>query len=281
LNYRILRLALVFLLVLPFCIVIKGQENGNENISLCSWNIKDFGKTKSDAEINFIAEIVKDYDVVLIQEVVAKDPGGAQAVGRLGEALKRKGAKWEYRISDPTSGENSYKRERYAILWKTSKLTIVGKPWLEQKFHAEINREPFYITFASGSKQFTVVNFHAITKTMQPETEVKYLKFLPDQYPVLNLLFCGDFNLPESHTVFNPLKKMNYKPALLNQKTTIKKSGPGDDCLISAFDNVFYNSKKIKPVSAGVIHFYKSFDDLFQANAISDHLPIYFKFSLN
>jgi len=174
----------------------------------------DFGKSKSDSEIEFIANTVKDYDIVLIQEVVAKDPGGAQAVGRLGDALNRNGSKWEYRISDATSGESSYKQERYAYLWKPSKVTIVGKPWLEKKYGDSIDREPFLATFICGDKGFTLVNFHAITKKMQPETEVKYFKFLPVEYPNLNLIFCGDFNLPQSHSVFNPLKKLGYQPAV-------------------------------------------------------------------
>jgi hypothetical protein len=53
-------------------------------------------------------------------------------------------------------------RERYAYIWKTSKVIWLGKAWLEKKYHLEIDREP-YCTF-QYEKQFTVVNFHAITK---------------------------------------------------------------------------------------------------------------------
>ena len=217
---------------------------------------------------------MKDYDVVLIQEVVAKDPAGAQAVGWLGEALKRMGDKWEYRISDVTSGENSYKRERYAFLWKPNKMKLIGKPWLEKKFNVEIDREPFFATFAIGNDTITLVNFHAITKSKQPETEVKYFKFLPEEYLDLNLLFCGDFNLPQSHTVFNPLKKMGFLPAFTNQKTSLKKECLGEECLANEFDNMFYNAKKLKVVSVEAIHFYRKFPTLQEANLISDHIPI-------
>ena len=260
---------------------ISFSSHSENQVSICSWNLKDFGRTKSDAEIEFIANTIKDYDIVLIQEVVAKDPGGAQAVGRLGDALNRKGAKWEYRISDITSGENSYKRERYAYLWKPSKVKLVGKPWLEIKYTNEIDREPFFATFKQADKSFTLVNFHAITKSKQPETEIKYFKFLPEEYPDLNLIFCGDFNVPQSHTVFNPLKKMGYQSALTGQKTSLKMECISDDCLASEFDNVFYNAGKVSRQSSGVIHFYKSFVDLKQARMISDHVPVYFKFSLN
>ena len=241
----------------------------------------DFGKSKSDTEIEFIANTVKNYDIILIQEVVAKDPGGAQAVGRLVESLNKKGSKWEYRISDPTSGENSYKKERYAFLWNTSKVNLVERSWLESKYSAEIDREPFFATFKTNDKEFTLVNFHAITKDMQPETEVKYFKYLPEEYPNLNLIFCGDFNLPQSHTVFNPLKSMGYKPALVGQKTSLKQTCINNDCLASEFDNFFYNTKKVTFISSGVFHFYKSFPTLNEARKISDHVPIHFDFSLN
>ncbi len=188
------------------------------------------------------------------------------------------GDKWEYRISDITSGENSYKRERYAFLWKTAKMKLIGKPWLEKSFEAEIDREPFYATFLIGKDSITLLNFHAITKSKQPETEVKYFKFLPETYPNLNLLFCGDFNLPQSHTVFNPLKKMGYLPALINQKTSLRKNCLELNCLSEEFDNMFYNSLKIKLLKSDVIHFYNEFPSMYEANMISDHLPIISQF---
>lgn len=274
----ILNINILFaLLILPYYQTIPQKES----ISIISWNLKDFGKSKSDEEIEFIANTVKDYDIVLIQEVVAKDPGGAQAVGKLGVALNRKGAKWEYRISDPTSGDNSYKKERYAYLWKTSKVKLVGRPWLEKKYTSEIDREPFYATFNLSGKEFTLANFHAITKNMQPETEVKYFKFIPEEYPTLNLIFCGDFNLPQSHTVFNPLKKMGYRPALSGQKTSLRQTCINNDCLASEFDNVFYHSNKITQESSGILHFYKSFPNFKDARDLTDHVPVFFRFSLN
>ena len=238
----------------------------------------NFGRSKSDSEIDFIVNTIKGVDILLIQEVVAEDPGGAQAVARLGQALNKAGAKWEYRISDVTTGANSYKRERYAILWKPSVVTLVGKPWLEKRFNLEIDREPFYATFKYDKKEFTVVNFHAVTKHMQPETEIKYFKFLPAEYSHLNLLFFGDFNLPQAHSVFNPLKSMGYKAALKDQKTSLRQDCKNDDCLSSQFDNCFYNSKSINHESSRVIHFYRSFPDFKQARKISDHVPIVVRF---
>src|SRR5690606_28387992 len=82
-------------------------------LKICSWNLQNFGKSKSDSAIEFIANKVNDFDVVTIVEVVA-GPGGPQAVARLSDALNRKGQKWDYTISDPTSGKAG--TERYACL---------------------------------------------------------------------------------------------------------------------------------------------------------------------
>ena len=245
--------------------------------SICSWNLKDFGQSKSDAELNFIANTVNAFDIICLQEVVA-GYGGSQAVARLHNALNKKGTQWDYRVSLPTSGENSYKRERYAFLWKTATIHLIGRPWLEIKYQAEINREPFFATFSNNGKLFTVVNFHAITKSKQPETEIKYFKFLPEEYPHQKLIFTGDFNCPQSHSVFNPLKTMGYKPVFKAQKTSLRMQCLDSNCLASEFDNIFYNVSEVNNISSGIIHFYKSFTTLPEARNISDHVPVWFRF---
>ena len=267
-------LILICIFIFPTGFIVKT----NSSVKICSWNIRDFGKTKNDAEILFIANTITPFDIVLIQEVVA-GAGGAQAVAKLNEQLNRLGDHWDFVVSDPTYGE-SYKTERYAFLWKTSRIAKLGNAWLEQNFKLEIDREPYYATFQYHQKSFTLANFHAITKSKQPETEVKYFKLLPAQYPSLNLLFCGDFNLPQSHTVFIPLKRTGYLPALTGQKTSLKKTCKETDCLASEFDNIFYNKEKIIALSAGIIPFYKSFETLQSALMISDHVPIYFEFEV-
>lgn len=262
-----------FLLLLLFTSSLFSQPK------LLSWNLENFGSSKSNTEITFIANTLRDYDIVAIQEVVAGD-GGAQAVAKLADELNRKGAKWDYTISDPTSS-SAYKTERYAFLWKTARVKKIGKAWLEKKYHLEIDREPYFCTFEYENKQFTVANYHAITKNRQPETEIKYFKFLPEEYSHLNLIFVGDFNCPQSHTVFNPLKKMGYQSILINQKTSLKKECQNDTCLASEFDNMFYKVSKVTRLHSGVLPFYKNFNSLKEARMISDHIPIWFEFSLN
>nr|WP_315224057.1 endonuclease/exonuclease/phosphatase family protein [uncultured Flavobacterium sp.] len=245
---------------------------------IISWNLENFGKSRSTAELLFIANTVKNYDIIALQEVVA-GYGGAQAVANLTSILNTKGSSWNYSISNPTSS-SAYKTERYAFIWKTSKAKLKQDAWLEKKYHLEIDREPYFATFEIGKKNITLVNFHAITKSKQPETEIKYFKFLPQEYPNLNLLFMGDFNCPQSHYVFNPLKKTGYTSVLQNQKTSLKQKCQTNNCLASEFDNMFYNINSINYINSGVVSFYTKFNTLKEARKISDHIPVWFEFSI-
>jgi len=248
------------------------------SVSVCSWNIQNFGKSKDEKTLAFIATTLQPFDIIAIQEVVA-GYGGAQAIALLVDMMNRKGRNWDYTISDQTSG-NGQKSERYAFIWNKSKVSKHGNAWLEKKFNREIEREPYMATFLKESKMFTIATFHAITKSDHPETEIKHLKFLPAQYPSLNIIFCGDFNCPQSHTVFNPLKSMGYIPVLRNQKTTLRDKCLRDGCLASEFDNFYFDQKKAKMIEAGVLHFYKTFPSMRDARIVSDHLPVRFVFDV-
>jgi deoxyribonuclease-1-like protein len=243
------------------------------SISICSWNIENLGSSKNDAEIDFIASTIQQFDVIAIQEVVAGD-GGAQAVDRLVRRMNSNEDTWEYALSDATIS-SSYKTERYAFIWNKKTVKKLGLAWLDSNYAIEIDREPYFGTFLKDGLTFSVVNFHAKTKAKQPETDIKYFKFFPALYPKLNLIFCGDFNCPQSHTVFNPLKEMGFKPVFVGQKTTLRSKCLQNDCLASEFDNIFYHPSKITLVKFGVIHFYKSFPSMEKARMISDHIPIY------
>ena len=259
-------------LLLFFCNLLFAQ------VKITSWNLQNFGKSKTEAEINYMANTLKDFDLVALQEIVA-GYGGTQAVAKLADELNRKGAKWEYSVSDPTQSSSPQASERYAYLWKSATVKQVEKAWLDQNYVAAIDREPYMMDFSYKGNPFTLVSFHAIPKKKQPETEIKYFKFLPGKYPGKNLIFMGDFNVPQSHTVFNPLKKTGYLPVLQNQKTTMKMQCVEEECLASEYDNIFYNSNTVQLLGSGVVLIYKDFPDMKAVRRISDHIPVWAEFA--
>lgn len=259
-------------------LVLSLSGNIFASVSVCSWNLMNFGKSKTEKTLDFIAVTLQPFDVIAIEEVVI-GPGGAQVIAKLVDIMNRKGKSWDYTISDPTS-TMGHKSERYAFVWNKSKVTKIGDAWLEKKYNLEIEREPFMATFRKEGKQFTVAGFHAITKAAKPETEIKYFKYLPSEYPSLNLIICGDFNCPQSHSVFNSLKSMGYATVFQDQKTTLRDKCLNGDCLASEFDNFIYNKAMIIKVEGHVIHFYRSFQTTKEAKTVSDHLPIEFTFDV-
>jgi endonuclease/exonuclease/phosphatase family metal-dependent hydrolase len=137
-------------------------------------------------------------------------------------------------------------------------------------------------TFEEAGKRFTLVNFHAVPKKKQPETEIKYLKLFKDSFHLENMVFLGDFNCPQSHTVFNPLKNSRYKTALTEQKTTLKQECKGGECLASEYDNILYSEKSFRQKNSGIIPFHLKFEgNMAAARKVSDHLPIFVSLDAN
>ena len=266
------RLFLVLLLFLSFSAFSQKTE-----ISLISWNIKDFGKTKNAKELGEIAEIVKEADILAIQEVVA-GYGGAQAVAKLSDELNRKGTKWDYAISDPTNSPK-YVTERYAFLWKTSRVKIKNRGWLITELDTPIDREPFLLDFYIENKKLTIINFHSRPPDKNPEGEIKKLSQYVIDSLSTPLIIAGDFNVDGKKPIFNVLKSEGYSPAIINQKTTLKRACKRVDYLNYRIDNIFY-SNGIEKVEGGVIDFVRFCDRLERARKLSDHLPVFLRFKI-
>lgn len=239
-----------------------------------SWNLNNLGRSKSEETLTTIANIIKNSDIVAIQEIVT-NPSGAQSLAEIATILNRNsGYNWDYAISNSTSSA-PYHSERYAFIWKKGKVRLKEKAFLEPCFKNKIQREPYMATFKSkkSALSFTLVNFHALPKKKQPEKEIKYFKYFPEKYPKMSLVFLGDFNISDKHSVFNPLKTKGYRTAFVNQKTTLRQRCMQNDCLASAVDN-FLIPEDIEWTDAHAIPFYNNFKDIREARKISDHLPI-------
>lgn len=266
------KLFLLFLVFLHFNFY--SQE---DNIDLVSWNIRDFGQTKNNRELDEIAEIVREVDIIAIQEVVA-GYGGAQAVAKLTDMLNRKGSKWDYVISDPTNS-SKYVTERYAFIWKTKHIKIKNRGWLVSELDSYIDREPFLLDFYFGQKKFSILNFHSRPFDKDPESEIRALTKFVQNKANTALILAGDFNVDEKEAVFGELKRKGFAATVSNQKTTLKRMCDQNNYLNYAIDNIFY-SKEIHKLEGRAIDFVKFCESLDKARKLSDHLPVFLRFSL-
>lgn len=248
-----------------------------QNFSLITWNIQNLGRTKNAEEIIEIAKILKNFDLVAIQEVAAKDPAGAQAVAKIVDELNRMGSKWDYQISNSTKSPSVYMSERYAILWKTSKVSILEKAYLDKDLEDKCFREPFIGKFKlkKGKNSFYVVNFHSRKHSDHPEEEIKFFKDYPERLNTNNIFIVGDFNLNEGHKVWDDLYGLGFKSAVKNKKTTLKMSCKNGVYLNHSIDNIYYNSAEVKFVNSDHLDFVKTCDNLKNARMLSDHLPVF------
>lgn len=264
---------------------VQNDENYNyensKKIKLVSWNIRDLGRTKTSESIFKIASILRDFDIVAIQEVVAKDPAGAQAVAKIADELNRMGYKWDYQISNPTKSPSVYMSERYAFLWKTSKVSLIHRAYLDKELENMCYREPFVAAFKikGESTPFYVVNYHSRKFNDKPEEEIIHFIDYPERMQSNHVLIAGDFNLNEEHAVWKPFYSKGFKSALKNQRTTLKTKCKNGDYLSHPIDNVYFTSG-IKMLQANSLDFVNTCENLESARAISDHLPVYMEFKI-
>ena len=247
--------------------------SGNETVKLITWNLLNFGKSKDDQEMTFIADLLRHYDVVAVQEVNT-GPDGAQAVARLDDELDRRGAQWDYVVSEPTTGAGS---ERYAYLWKPSCVRLLGRAWLEAALADDLDREPYLARFETlqNRQQMLLASLHAVPRAKRPADEVALLDALHRLYEADHLLILGDFNLAESHYAFDELKDIGYQPVITDQKTSIRMRRKDGLHLANEYDNIFFETGPLRVGASGVIDFTGEFRTLKQARQISDHLPVF------
>jgi hypothetical protein len=75
---------------------------------------------------------------------------------------------------------------------------------------------------------------------------------------------------------------MGYQSILVNQKTSLKQEVKKGKYLASEYDNIcFTTPPKSIEIDKGVKFLLQEFRFLKRARMISDHIPIWFEFSLN
>ena len=261
----------LLILMCLFSVVGYSQVIDTAYLNVISWNIQNFGRSKSESDsvMKYICSKVKSHDVVVIQEVSTSE-FGAQAVAKLDGLLDRTGTSWDYVVSDPTTGPGS---ERYAYLYKKSRVKL-KESGLEKTLQDKINREPFRAVFVFKKNEYYLFNLHLVPTDKNPAVEAAHLASLGETYKGKRIIFMGDLNLSQASPGFDGVKKW-AKPTLIGKKTSLKmKEGEAGEKLNMEYDNFFISSNIILK-SSDVINFFSEFKELKTARKVSDHCPIY------
>ena len=250
----------------------------DSSVHLLTWNLYNIGKSKDSSELAYIANIIKDYDVIAIQEV-SSSSYGPNAMQRLDQALEKIEKGWSFIVSEPTTYKETRSDERYAFFWKEEKLEL-DTAWLASDFADTLDREPFLARFTYLDNDFTLLSFHAVPKSKKPVKENSLMDDIHRTYENENFLLMGDFNQSESHYAFDDLKSEGYGVSITNQKTSLKMKPKDGVLLANEYDNIFWEISSLDTVNAGVIEFHKDFNTLKEARTISDHIPVFLEFTL-
>uniref|UniRef100_A0A8C2U0R0 Deoxyribonuclease n=1 Tax=Coturnix japonica TaxID=93934 RepID=A0A8C2U0R0_COTJA len=159
-----------------------------------AFNIQSFGDSKmSDESVaGVIINILRRYDVVLVQEVRDSD---LSAVTELLEQLNSvSSSPYDYEISGPL-GRDNYK-EMYLFLYRTDVVSVVDTYQYEDPQDV-FSREPFAdVLLPTEAEEFVMVPLHSAPHDAVAEIDALYDVYLAvvNKWGTDNIVFLGDFN---------------------------------------------------------------------------------------
>ncbi|GAB0174215.1 MAG: hypothetical protein HHAS10_00940 [Candidatus Altimarinota bacterium] len=259
-------------------------------LTLVSWNVMNFGSKKTDETIKRMSDILLSRgliyrnqekiraNIILLQEVNAGSrTGGVQTVARLGSAL---GQDWDSVTSDSTSGDGV---ERYAILWEKSAFEVNRRDaYLVQDLRDAIDREPFGLRLTRGGQSFWVYSYHAVPTAKKPIREIKVVRGSAELESRSAAILAGDFNLGRTSVVDIFAGWTDHIDGKTSLKSTIGKDG---SYLSYQYDHILTKGG-VRVCESGIIDFVSlhfspvDVENLRRAREISDHLPVYIRFTL-
>ena len=263
---------------------------------LLTWNIRNFNGNKEQRAIDVYAEIIKNFDIVAIQEV-KDDLGGI-------EKLQRKlGKRYKFLFSDPAGNA-----ERLVFCYKSRKVEFTGlaaeivmAPGQGKNTVApelEFARTPYMASFRVSGCNFILVTVHIYygsgSSVRYRLEEIKSIAtFLEKRSGDTDSLdsdyiICGDFNIEKILTKDARAKdKLGYRDKLfgaLESKGLIIpddiRRSPSNLTKTKHFDQIGYHqydTSTIKFKKGGVIDFVGAVytDDNKMRYNLTDHLPVW------
>jgi exonuclease III len=277
--------------------------SSKNNFRLLTWNLRQFGRKKSERGIKFMAEVMKNFDLVAVQEC----KGALDAVEKLQENL---GASYRVLFSDCSGND-----ERLAFIYNRKKVEFTGLaaevvmcPGQGREGVApelEFDRSPYMASFRVNGCNFIVVTVHiyygsgsAVKYRLGEIRNVaKYLKKASSDTDTLDTdyIACGDFNIEDVRQVMvadgesKPLRQLFN--ALCEEGLIVPddiQKSPSNLTKDKHYDQIGFQQYKdstLKYQKGGVIDFVGAvFPALPLAklkDEMSDHLPMWACFEVS
>lgn len=262
-------------IIILFCLGFSISLFSQNVLKIATFNIQNFGKSKlsSTAIVDTLSAIVRQFDIVAVQEISDKSNSVTTAF------LKKinKAGQYHYKVStSKRTGEQTddkSKQEQYAFYYNTDVVTLTNALLYDDSKNDYFDREPYIAKFSTKQDDlsFIICTIHTV-----PEYAVKEIgalihvaKWIPTKFNTCdNIIFCGDFNASCSYASPEQLEQLAIHKKPYNwivadtTKTNLSK-------LTCAYDR-FVVSDALLPKIKGyqVLHYFKS-------KKVSDHWPVY------
>lgn len=251
-----------------------------ETIRVASFNIQVFGtsKSKKPQVMDILARVVRNFDVVAIQEVRATDN---DIVPNFVELINSAGRHYDYVIGPRLGRTNS--KEQYAFIFDTT-VVEVDRNQLYTVHDPDdlLHREPLVGWFRvrgpppEQAFTFTLVNIHT-----DPDETKQELDALGDVYRVVqndgrgedDVIVLGDLNVDDKH-----LGKLGQISGI----TWVISGTPTNTRGTSQYDNMVFMGQATSEYTGrgGVFDFLREYNlSMEEALEVSDHQPIWAEFS--
>jgi endonuclease/exonuclease/phosphatase family metal-dependent hydrolase len=265
----------LFLLILLICSQFLYSQNENNTIKIGSFNIQNFGKSKiaNTKVVDTLATIVREYDVIAIQEI--SDINNKVAELFLKEVNDN--GKYNYKLacSRRTGQQQNDKpsQEQYAFYYNSDIISLIDTSLYDDSGKDYFQREPYLALFkiTKGNLFFILCTIHTTPENAVNEigSLYKVASWIPSRFKNSdNIIFCGDFNASCSYATPTQLQNLSIhkKPYNWIIPDTVKTNlSSKTDC---AYDRFVVTDSLLSNVKEWSVFRY------FKTKLVSDHWPI-------
>lgn len=248
-----------------------------ETIRIASFNIQVFGQAKLDQldVMQRLAHIVRQFDVVAIQEIRSKEQN---VLPTFLQFINANGSRYDFVIG-PRQGRTSSK-EQYAFVYNSATIELMPDsvyvvPDPEDLFHRPPLVAGFRVRGPPNPFTFTLINIHTDPDEADLEVDALadvYLSVLQQPGADDDVIVLGDLNVSD--------RKLGRLGAIPGMMWAISGE-PTNTRMTQTYDNLLWLRQTTEFTGRSGV--YNLMDELGltmeQALAISDHMPVWAEFS--
>jgi endonuclease/exonuclease/phosphatase family metal-dependent hydrolase len=248
-------------------------------IHIASFNIQIFGNAKAENRpvINTLAEVIRRFDIVAIQEIRSQDE---YLMSNFVKLINSNGRQYDFVIG-PRVG-NSKEKEQFAFVFDTERIMVdrnsvytVGDP------DNLLSREPLVATFSTRAPPDEAFTFILIDVHTVPDQAAAEIEALAEVYRVVrragrgedDVIMLGDFNADDRN-----LGRLGQIPGI----APLIRGAFSNTRQKALYDNIIIHQPSTTEYAgrSGVFDLTKQFHlTLDQAEQVSDHFPVWAEFS--